>query len=271
MPSQYGFCTNTARCQLAKQRERIFIPSDGKCPQCAQPLIPEDMSRRRIRVFPLLFLLLVVGAASYFGYQWWGSQRGKGGPVARPTPVPSATSEGPEDISDNPATTQVFEDPENNPEQVRKKAIKGEVLARIDKYPKLTEVEPEQKEKLYNLVNKARAIGCIMIIPFAEGQDKLNDKEKELLLRAAQTKSIQKLTEDPTMLFFVLGYADKVGDTGKKTDLSKSRSNSVLNTLRDDAGISNLMYPVPMGSTDMFDDAAAVRNRRVEVWVVFPQ
>lgn len=267
MPSQYGFCSNTARCQLAKQRERVFIPSDGKCPQCAQPLIPEDMRRRRVRVLPLL-LLLALGGGAYFAYDWFGKERAPIGGDSRPTPTPF---QDPQALTDNPPEMRVVDKPDTNPEEKGNKMVKAEVLWRIDQYPKLSEIAPDQKEKLYELVSRARAMGCVMIIPFAEGQDKLNQKETKLLLAAAKTDAIKRLTQDPTMLIFVLGYSDKVGDSAKKDKISLARANSVLGALRDDAGIPNLMYAVGMGGTDMFSDAAAVRNRRVEVWVVFPQ
>jgi hypothetical protein len=50
---------------------------------------------------------------------------------------------------------------------VENKLVKAEVLARIDVMPRLA---PEEKDKLYVQVERARGMGRIVTIPFATGK-----------------------------------------------------------------------------------------------------
>ena len=126
------------------------------------------------------------------------------------------------------------------------------------------------KAKLTTSVDRARGMGCIFIIPFEAGKTVLGPRESDILLSGFKSAAIQKLMEDPTLVFVVLGYADTQGDPKQNEKASIDRAQSVLNTMRDRAGAQNVMYAVGMGGSSLFDKKSAARNRLVEIWAVYP-
>jgi outer membrane protein OmpA-like peptidoglycan-associated protein len=81
---------------------------------------------------------------------------------------------------------------------------------------------------------------------------------------------IKKVIDDPTLVLVILGYADKQGDDQKNLQISNGRAQAVLDALRDQLGIQNVMHAIPMGSTDLLDARELAKNRIVEVWAVLP-
>ncbi|MET0223515.1 MAG: hypothetical protein ABW346_03975, partial [Terrimicrobium sp.] len=131
----------------------------------------------------------------------------------------------PESAADSPAPSPA-EEPAGSveaPEQVNMDAadvenqlVKTEVLARIDLMPRLT---PEEKDKLYVQVERARGMGKIITIPFATGKVNVGPSEAALQEKLKLSK-IQKFAEDPTVVFVVLGFADTAGDPRKNVAIS---------------------------------------------------
>ena len=74
--------------------------------------------------------------------------------------------------------------------------------------------------------------------------------------------------EDPTLVFVVLGYADKGDPQGEKNSID--RAQSVLGVMKDRCSVQNVMYSVGMGSSTLFDPKQGPKNRLVEVWAVYP-
>jgi outer membrane protein OmpA-like peptidoglycan-associated protein len=142
-----------------------------------------------------------------------------------------------------------------------------EVLARIDAMPKLT---PEEKDKLYVMVDRARGMGKIITIPFPSGRAAIGSAEVASLKEKIALDQIKKYTEDPTVVFVVLGYADKKGDPKKNVAISLDRAESVVTALKDRLGIMNVVHAVGMGGSEMFDAQNLDKNRVVEVWAVLP-
>ena len=68
----------------------------------------------------------------------------------------------------------------------------------------------------------------------------------------------------------ILGYADKQGDDQKNLQISSGRAQTVMEALRDQLGIQNVMHMVPMGGTTLLDPRELAKNRIVEVWAVLP-
>jgi outer membrane protein OmpA-like peptidoglycan-associated protein len=68
----------------------------------------------------------------------------------------------------------------------------------------------------------------------------------------------------------ILGYADRQGDDQKNLQISNGRAQSVMEALRDQLGVQNVMHLVPMGGTDILDPRELAKNRVVEVWAVLP-
>jgi len=90
------------------------------------------------------------------------------------------------------------------------------------------------------------------------------------LVNALQSPGIKKLTEDPTLVFVVLGYTDKKGDPKVNEKTSIDRAENVVALMRDKGNVANVMYPVGMGSAEILNKETAPSNRLVEVWAVFP-
>jgi hypothetical protein len=116
----------------------------------------------------------------------------------------------PESAADSPAPSPAGE-PAGSveaPEQVNMDAadvenqlVKTEVLARIDLMPRLT---PEEKDKLYVQVERARGRGKIITIPFATGKVNVGPSEVAALQEKLTLSQIQKFAEDPTVVFVSL-------------------------------------------------------------------
>ena len=208
----------------------------------------------------------------------------KAGPSATASPTPAPTPEpgyAGVPVEETPAPDQgattapeAPAGPIEAPEQVNlnmadaeNKLVKAEVLARIDVMPKLT---PEEKDKLYVLVDRARGMGKIVTIPFSSGKIVIGNSEITSLKEKLELQQIKKFSEDPTVVFVVLGYADKKGDAKKNIAISLSRADSVVAALKDRLGVMNVVHAVGMGSSEMFDAQSLDKNRVVEVWAVLP-
>jgi outer membrane protein OmpA-like peptidoglycan-associated protein len=276
---QYGRCTNKARCSLALNREKVFVPLDGRCPECGLPLEVDSMARRRLKLIPLILVLALLGAGVYYAKKKFidpghpaaqtphtKGARGDQEPADTPPPDPNAGAQA--DAGDAPPVAGGAVDrPKFDLEDDANAKARRDVLARIGLMPHLTEA---QKSKLTTSVDRARGMGCIFIIPFEAGKKALGPKESDILVNGFQSASIQKLMEDPTLVFVILGYADNTGDAAQNDKASIDRAQSVLNTMRDRAGVQNVMYSVGMGGSSLFDKKSAAKNRLVEIWAVYP-
>jgi outer membrane protein OmpA-like peptidoglycan-associated protein len=81
---------------------------------------------------------------------------------------------------------------------------------------------------------------------------------------------VAKMLDDPTLVLVILGYADKQGDDQKNLQISTARAQAVMEALRDQCGVQNVMHIVPMGGTNILDPIQLAKNRVVEVWAVLP-
>jgi len=179
--------------------------------------------------------------------------------VETPAPADAANTAG----ADVQAPAEVNMDPQ----ALENQRVKGEVLKRIDLMPELT---PEMKDKLYVQVDRARAMGKVITIPFPSGRMKLNDAEIAAIGEKLKLAQVRQLTDDPSVIFVVLGFADKKGDPKQNQEISLARANSVLDALQHRFNLLNVMHAVGMGSSEMFDAANLDKNRVVELWAVLP-
>lgn len=152
----------------------------------------------------------------------------------------------------------------NNADNAR---VKGEVLKRIDLMPG---VSPANKDKLYASVDHARAMGRVLAIPFEKGAATVRGADVDRLKVQVQNPQIKKLTDDPTVVFVVLGYADPKGSEKINSDVSLARAKSVMDTLREKCGFQNIMHSVAMGGSTLFGSQEIEKNRVVEIWAVLP-
>jgi outer membrane protein OmpA-like peptidoglycan-associated protein len=197
-------------------------------------------------------------------------------PVATPEPGYAGVPETPAPSTPAPADTQpeapagTVEAPAQvnmSAENAENQQVKAEVLARIDVMPKLT---PEEKDKLYVMVDRARGMGKIITIPFSSGKVAIGNAETAALQEKIALPQIKKYSDDPTVVFVVLGYADKKGDAKKNEAISLDRAESVVSTLKNKLGVMNVVHAVGMGGSEMFDAQKLEKNRVVEVWAVLP-
>ena len=228
------------------------------------------MSRRRLKLVPMIIILALLGAGGYFVYDNFIRPAPPAPPAANATPTPKpGTSTQPTDPGASTAAAEparAVDKPNFKLENENERA-RQDVIKRIDQMPNLTQ---EQKNRLYSSVDRARGMGAILIVPFAEGRKTLAQAEGQILVNAIQSAGIKKLTEDPTLVFVILGYTDKKGDPKTNEKTSIDRAESVLATMRDKGGVANVMYAVGMGGAEVLNKETVGNNRLVEVWAVFP-
>lgn len=184
-------------------------------------------------------------------------------PAPAATAAPAAPPVQAEPVGQVEAPTTVNMDVTNAENEL----VKREVLSRIDVMPNLA---PEEKDKLYVQVERARGMGKIVTIPFSSGKKTVGATELAALKETAKLPQIQKYAEDPTVVFVVLGFADKKGDPKGNQEISMERAESVVKALKERCGVMNLSHAVGMGGSEMFDAKNFDKNRVVEVWAVLP-
>jgi outer membrane protein OmpA-like peptidoglycan-associated protein len=146
-------------------------------------------------------------------------------------------------------------------------AMRQEVLNRIDLVKFLSQGD---KDKLYAQVERARAFKKIAIIPFSKSGTAPGSAQIEALVRHFKKPEMQKLLSDPTVLFVMVGFADKQGEESKNLEVSRARAESVVKALREKVDVLNVMHSVGMGGQNLFDQTNPEKNRLVEVWAVQP-
>jgi len=286
MAQRVGKCTNYSGCKLAYRNEKItVVTKDFRCPECGSALEPIGPPKRSsytliISICVAAVLLLAIGAIL-----WTLSAPQKRHPVVvelTGTPTPMATTvETPESTATptsiptpTPSPTQaptpeVASTPENlDLTGADLEEVKKGILKRIELQPTASRA---QKDKAYAIVQNAKGMGRIVIISFATAITTLPAQDIASIQSQVAQPRVQKLLEEPTLVLVILGYADKQGNDQRNIDLSFGRAQTVADILRNKCGILNLMYPIPMGGTDLFDQHEFSKNRVVEVWAIKPQ
>jgi outer membrane protein OmpA-like peptidoglycan-associated protein len=295
MAQRIGKCTNYSGCKLAYRNEKItVVTKEFRCPECGSPL--ESLGPKRglsptlvLSIGVAIVLLLAVGAIL-----WTLGNSSKRGtevvelsptpsPTSSPTPTPTPTAtptpaETPSPVatptpaaSSNTAPTPVTDsagqtiDLDINLPEIA--AVKREVLKRIDLMPN---VSAQNKDRLYGAVDRARGMGRLFSVSFETSLTKISPEEIASMKAQLDHPQIKKFLDDPTLVLVILGYADKQGDDQKNLDISNGRAQAVMDALRDQVGVQNVMHVVPMGGTDLLDARQLAKNRIVEVWAVLP-
>ncbi len=260
----YGHCKNRPRCSLANSGETVMVPLDGRCPECGQPLV-SHVKHRFLKTLPVILLLAGLGYGGYYAKTRFLDPAPGVDPAGGPGTTGGGGRAGPMPTA-NP-NTGVVDKPTFDTTRAENAKARTDVLERIDRMPNLT---PVQKDKLRLSVDKARGMGCILIIPFQTGTTTLGVRENDLLVKAIETPGIQRLVEDPTLVLVILGYADKRGDATANLKTSVARAEAVQTAMKERGKVLNVTYAVGMGGSDLFDAQNEARNRKVEVWAVFP-
>lgn len=185
------------------------------------------------------------------------------------TPAPLATTQGgeppqaPAGEAENvqPSRTLNFDGREAENQETRRA-----VLQRIA----AMSMSPAQRDRLSEAVDHARGMAKIITINFAAGHTELGAAAVGQLKQALQRPDIQKVLNDPSAVFIVLGFADPKGSPQVNKETSQRRADRTLAALRGPCGLGNVMHALGMGGSEIVDQAHAEKNRAVEVWAVQP-
>jgi outer membrane protein OmpA-like peptidoglycan-associated protein len=278
MAQRVGRCTNSPDCELAYRNEKITVVSnDFRCPRCRSSLTRIGATKHDLAT---LYVLIGIGLAVLpaVGAIVWilinipqprillleeSSTPAPSSNTGGAAPMASAITETPTPITTvEPVATPLNFDTVN-PEIA---AVRREVLRRIERSP----YPQAQKDRAYELVDKAHGLGRLFTVSFKSGGMRLLSREIRLVKSAVVQEQIKKVLDDPTVVLVILGFADRQGDYVSNQQLSQGRAQAVLDVLRGKAGVLNVMYPIAMGGTDLFDLNDFSKNRIVEVWAVLP-
>jgi outer membrane protein OmpA-like peptidoglycan-associated protein len=285
MAQRVGKCTNYSGCKLAYRNEKItVVTKDFRCPECGSPLEPVGPKKGAPYT---LYVLIGVGAVLLFavGAIIWtltNSPRPhvvlvQESPAPTPTPAVAAATPTPTPVpiaetpipaasvepvaTPAPAATPLNFDT-STPEIA---AVRREVLRRIE----LSPYPQAQKDRAYEAVDKAHGMGRLFTVSFETAITKLPPQEVSLVQNTLKEPQIKKVLDDPAVVLVILGFADRQGDDLKNQQLSKDRAQATLDLLQK-CGVLNIMYPIAMGGTSIFDPNQLAKNRIVEVWAVLP-
>jgi outer membrane protein OmpA-like peptidoglycan-associated protein len=291
MAQRIGKCTNYSGCKLAYRNEKItVVTKEFRCPECGSPL--ESLGPKRglsptlvLSIGVAIVLLLAIGAILW---TLGGSSKRQTEvvelsptpsptptptptPTSTPTPIPSATATPMASPESNSAPTPVA-DASGTPIDLdislpEIAAVKREVLKRIDLMPN---VSSQNKDRLYSAVDRARGMGRLFSVSFETSLTKVTPEAIAAMKSELDHPQLKKFLDDPTLVLVILGYADKQGLDQKNLDISNGRAQAVMDALRDQVGVQNVMHVVPMGGTDLLDPRQLAKNRIVEVWAVLP-
>ncbi|MGV3531478.1 MAG: OmpA family protein [Chthoniobacteraceae bacterium] len=294
-------CHNFSGCLQAYRGEEVELESGAPlvCPECGKALTVTKRGAMSMgKMIPIAIGVVVLALAAFLTKPLWdGSNEPKkdGAPTVaettpRPEPPPVLPGESPvagarpvepeipattdptptvdeAPAAEPPAMVTAPEKIDVDPGSAENKKVKQEVLTRIDLMPNISE---QNKDKLYNSVERARSMGKILTVPFGSGKTSLSGDDVQSLQQALENPEIAKLREDPTAVFVILGYADPKGDAKKNLQYSQDRADAVMAAMRDKGGVQNVMHAVAMGSSTLLDSENLEKNRIAEVWVVLP-
>jgi outer membrane protein OmpA-like peptidoglycan-associated protein len=289
MAQRIGKCTNYSGCKLAYRNEKItVVTKDFRCPECGSPL--ESLGPKRT-VSPVLILSIGVGIVLVLAVAailWTLSNAPKRqpdvlelSPTPTPTPTPAPTSTPLPTQTSTPAPTETPA-PTPTPTATANASgtpidfditlpeiaeVKREVLKRIDQMPN---VSAQNKDRLYSAVERARGMGRLFTVSFETSLTKITPNALADIKSQLERPQVKSYIDDPTLVLVILGYADKQGDNQRNLQISSARAEEVMEVLRDQLGIQNVMHVVPMGGTELLDPRELAKNRIVEVWAVLP-
>jgi outer membrane protein OmpA-like peptidoglycan-associated protein len=175
--------------------------------------------------------------------------------AATPAPVPVAPEHTPAKIPDGVRADRSPVD------SATRKAI-------VDRITLAPDIPAEKKEKVREIVNRAREMRRVLVLPFPSGQAELGPTDVAALRDLVRSPDFAPYREDPTCAFIVLGFADTRGAEDYNLRLSTDRARSVRDLLRRDSALPNIIHPVGLGKTTLLDEQQLEKNRIVEVWVI---
>jgi outer membrane protein OmpA-like peptidoglycan-associated protein len=138
----------------------------------------------------------------------------------------------------------------------------------VDRITLAPDIPADKKEKVREIVSRAREMKRVLVLPFPSGQAELAASDAAMLRDLVRAPDFAPYREDPTCAFIVLGFADMRGADDYNLRLSTDRARSVRDLLRRDSELANIIHPVGLGKTTLLDEQQLEKNRIVEVWVI---
>jgi outer membrane protein OmpA-like peptidoglycan-associated protein len=138
----------------------------------------------------------------------------------------------------------------------------------VDRIALAPDIPTDKKEKVREIVSRAREMRRVLVLPFASGQSELGATDVAALRDLMRAPDFTTYRDDPTYAFIVLGFADARGADDMNLRLSTDRARHVRDLLRRDSSLPNIIHPVGLGKTTLLDDQQLEKNRIVEVWVI---
>jgi outer membrane protein OmpA-like peptidoglycan-associated protein len=289
MAKRIGKCTNYSGCKLAYRNEQInVVTKEFRCPECGSPLEPVGGKKDSSLATFLIAGVAVVLLFAISAIVWTLMQTPSGhvlivsatptptptpSPTQTPTPTPAPTPTPTPAETPTPSTPAASASATGSGTPINLdltgeglEEVKRAIAQRIELQPSLTQV---QKDKIYNAVESASAMGRIAVVTFPTATSVPVESSASIVAQLS-TPEARKLLQEPRIILAVLGYADRQGDDQKNFVLSKERADAVVQILRDKCGVVNTLYAIPMGGTDLFDPHGFAKNRTVEVWAGLP-
>jgi outer membrane protein OmpA-like peptidoglycan-associated protein len=231
----------------------------------------------------VFFGIIALGTSAYIVFKFLGETKGKNASRAAPiTLAPSAAASTPLPVADaspaiigvdtggksaGGADTDLMPPAPVVADAQESDEMRHEVLNRIDLMPGLSQ---KDRDRLYAQVERARAFSKLAIVPFATGKTSPGASQVEELMRRLGQPDLRALVSDPTVVLVMVGYADKQGDQAKNVEISRTRAESIVKSLKERLKVVSMMHAVGLGGQDLFDKGSLDKNRIVEVWAVQP-
>src|SRR5689334_2243429 len=251
MAQRVGKCTNYSGCKLAYRNEKItVVTKDFRCPECGSPL--EPVGPKKTAPYTL-YVLIGVGAVLLFavGAIIWTLTSSPHSRVVlvqesptptvtpsatTPEPTPSATAATPTPTitpasTPEPTATPAFASTPLNFDAATPEiaAVRRELLRRIERAP----YPQAQKDRAYELVEKAHGMGRLFSLSFETSLTKLPPQEISRAETQTKEPQVKKVLDDPAVVLVLLGFADRKGDDIGNQKLSQARAQTTLDVLRD--------------------------------------
>ncbi len=279
---------NHSGCLKAYRGEIIELDANAPmvCPECGKPLEKAGGGGGgALKAVAALAAVAVLGAGAFLGMKAFKktdpsagdvpatpavAESGTGTTSPQPPPVTPPTPPKPPPQDSVTIAPPVPDEPPRAPTAAAEEvtdAIRKAVTDRIDKMPGLS---PEKKDRLYNSVQRARAMRKVVEINFGKGQTEIPAAFQEQVKQLLETPEVMKFRDDLTAVFVVLGFADGKGDSPVNMNVTRARAENVVKFMETRCGVKNVTHAVAMGGTTLVDPAKPERNRSAEIWAVLP-
>lgn len=125
-------------------------------------------------------------------------------------------------------------------------------------------------ERLLDCVAEARGLACILNIPFEQHASEPARLDMKEVLTALGSTRFRKLTDNPRVIFFVLGYGTRIAPEESDEQGSLHRAEHVLRELRERGELGNAVYAFGLGGLPSLTGQRRAGANYVEVWALVP-